>query len=96
MNTVKRDISSMEASYELTSLPLYRCSPQFQSVSMSGSRVLERIGQTLTKSSPLDEYLARPQDNANLWYVYICNQGKVPVISGSSTRAICPLTEEFC
>ncbi|MEW8548277.1 MAG: hypothetical protein AB2693_32635 [Candidatus Thiodiazotropha sp.] len=29
MNTVKRDISSMEASYELTSLPLYRCSHQF-------------------------------------------------------------------
>jgi hypothetical protein len=29
MNTVKRDISSMEASYELLSLPLYRCSHSF-------------------------------------------------------------------
>ena len=42
MNTVKRDISAVEASFELSGLPLYRCSHQFQSVSMSGSRVLER------------------------------------------------------
>lgn len=29
MNTVKRDVSSMEASYELSSLPLYRCTHTF-------------------------------------------------------------------
>ena len=42
MDTVKRDISGIEASYELSSLPLYRCSHQFQNVSFTGSRVLER------------------------------------------------------
>ncbi len=40
MHTVKRDISSVEASYELLALPLYRCSHEFQSVSFTGSRVL--------------------------------------------------------
>ena len=30
MNTVKRDISAVEASFELSSLPLYRCSKTFQ------------------------------------------------------------------
>ena len=60
MNTVKRDISCMEATYELIRLSLYRCSHQFQNVSFSGSRVLERSGSTLTKTTPLDKYLARP------------------------------------
>ncbi|KAH3778534.1 hypothetical protein DPMN_179999 [Dreissena polymorpha] len=49
MNTIKRDISSMEAAYELTGLPLFHSSHQFQSVSMSGSRVLEKNWQHLHK-----------------------------------------------
>lgn len=35
INTVKLDISSVEASFELSSLPLFRCSHTFQSVSLS-------------------------------------------------------------
>lgn len=42
MNTVKRDISSVEASFELSSLPLFRCSHQFQSVRLTGSRVPDK------------------------------------------------------
>ena len=30
MNTVKHDVSAVEASYEISSLPLYRCTHQFQ------------------------------------------------------------------
>ena len=95
MNTVKRDVSSMEASYELTTLPLYRCSHQFQNVSFSGSRVLERTGSTLTKSTSLDKYLDRPEWDVCSWYQFVCKQGKVPVISGGSIRATWPLSEEF-
>ena len=36
MNTVKRDVSAVEASYELSSLPLFRCSHSFQTISLSG------------------------------------------------------------
>ena len=96
MNTVKRDISAVEASFELSGLPLYRCSHQFQSVSMSGSRVLERTGATLTKSTPLDKYLSRPDGDNSSWYEYICKSGKVPVVSGGSVRASWPLSEDFC
>ena len=42
MHTIKRDISAVEASFELSCMPLFRCSHPFQSVSMSGSRVLEK------------------------------------------------------
>ena len=95
MNTVKRDISSMEATYELIGLPLYRCSHQFQNVSFSGSRVLERSGSTLTKTTPLDKYLARPAEEVCSWYQYVCKQGKVPVVSGTCLRATWPLNEDY-
>ena len=42
MHTIKRNISAVEASFELSCMSLLRCSHQFQSVSMSGSRVLEK------------------------------------------------------
>ena len=41
METVKRDIPAVEASYELSSLPLYRSSHTFQNVSLSGFRQLD-------------------------------------------------------
>ena len=85
MNTVKRDISSSETSYELMGLPLFHCSLQFQNISLIGSCVLERTGATLTKSTPLDKYLSRPDEMKCSWYQYVCNQGKVPVISGTNT-----------
>ena len=95
MDTVKRDISGIEASYELSSLPLYRCSHQFQNVSFTGSWVLERNGATLTKSTPLDKYLAHPKEDVRSWYLFVCRLGKVPVISGSNMRATWPLTEDL-
>jgi hypothetical protein len=45
MNTVDWDVSSMETSFELVGLPLYRCSHKFQTVSFTGSRILERTGK---------------------------------------------------
>ena len=97
MNTFKRDISGMETSYELASLPLYRCSHHFQKISFTGSRVLERNGAALTKSTPLDKYLQRPEENVTSWYSFVCNQGNVPVtvISSSNMRTTWPLTEDF-
>ena len=49
METVKRDISTVEASYQLSGLPLHRCSHKFQSISLSGSRVLDRARPQVTK-----------------------------------------------
>ena len=41
MHTIKRDISAVEASFELSCMPLFRCSNHFfYLVSTSGSRVL--------------------------------------------------------
>ena len=96
MHTIKRDVSAVEASFELSCIPLFRCSHQFQSVSMSGSRVLEKTGATLTKSTPLDKYLARPRGDQTSWYEFVCNSGKVPVVSGAPVRATWPLSEDFC
>ena len=42
IGTVKRDVSSVEASFELSGLTLYRSSHTFQSVSFSGSRILDK------------------------------------------------------
>ena len=42
MGTVKRDIPAVEASYELSSLPLYRSSHTFQNISVSGFRQIEK------------------------------------------------------
>ena len=96
MHFVKRDVSAVEASCELSVIPLYRCSHQFQSISLSGSRVLERTGSTLTKSTPLDKYLEWPREDHSSWYEYISRLGKVPVVSGVPVRASWPLTEEYC
>ena len=56
----RRDISGPEASFELSGLALWRCSRPFSYLSMSGSRRLERDGETETWTTPLDKYLARP------------------------------------
>ena len=63
---------------------------------MSGSRVLERTGANLTKSTPRDKYLSRPDGDNFSWYEYICKSGKVTVVSGGSVRASWPLSEDFC
>ena len=96
MNTVKRDVSSVEASLELTKIPLFRCSHQFQTISLTGTRRLEKSGKTLAKQTPLDRYLARPSSDTSLWYQFVCSSDRVPVISGSSAQASWPLTEEYC
>ena len=87
MNTVKRDISAVEASYELSSLPLYRSSHTFQSVSLSGSRLLEHNGTRVTRNTPLDRYLTRKENDTDSFYSFICKTG---------TNATWPLEEEFC
>ena len=95
MNTVKRDVSAVEASYELSSLPLYRSSHTFQSLSLSGSRVLECSGSTATKNTPLDRYLSRDRNDKSSLYGYVCKTGKVPVIAGSFSQPSWPLNEEY-
>ncbi|WAR05710.1 LOW QUALITY PROTEIN: hypothetical protein MAR_021079 [Mya arenaria] len=72
MNTVKRDVSSIEASYEISRLPLYRCSHTFQCVSLTGFRVLENDGSVITKHTALDKYLNREIDDACSFYTFIC------------------------
>ena len=94
MKTVKRDVSSVEACHELSMLPLYRCSHQFQSVSLTGTRVLERTGQTATKATPLDKYLARKETDESSWHTFLCKGGRVPVIQGN-TYATYPFTAEY-
>jgi hypothetical protein len=42
MDTVKQDIPAVEASYELSSLPLYRSSHTFQNISVSSFRQIEK------------------------------------------------------
>jgi hypothetical protein len=51
IRTVKRDVSSVEASFELSGLTLYRSSHTFQSASFSESRILDNSkgNSTLTK-----------------------------------------------
>ena len=97
MKTVgRRDISGPEASFELSGLALWRCSRQFSYLSMTGSRRLERNGDTATTSSSLDKYLARPRDKLCSWYEYASQNGKVPVVSGGATYASWPLNEDYC
>jgi hypothetical protein len=96
MGTVKRDISAVETSFELSSLPLYRSSHTFQNLSLTGARILKNNGLTVTKITPLDKYLSRSEDDISSWYSFICKQRKVPVISGGSLRASWPLTEYYC
>ena len=95
IGTVKRDVSAIEASYELSTIPLYRSSHIFQSLSLTGARLLERNGSTVTKKSVLDRYLLRDvNDNVSL-YDFACRGGKVPVISGSHTQPSWPLDESY-
>ena len=63
---------------------------------MTGSRRLERDGDTATRSTPLDKYLARPQDKHCSWYQFASADGKVPVVSGGATHATWPLNEDYC
>ena len=92
----RRDISGPEASFELSGLALWRCSRPFTYLSMSGSRRLERDGETATRSTPLDKYLARPRDEQSSWYHFASRNGNVPVVSGGSTHATWPLNEDYC
>ena len=97
MKTTKRDVSAVEASYEISKLPLYRCSHKFQSISLSGYRRLERNGAIATKKTPLDRYLTRPEhdDDCSL-YKFISTSNRIPVVNGGHTRATWPLTENYC
>ena len=92
----RRDIGGPEASFELSGLALWRCSRSFTYLSMSGSRRLERDGDTSTRGTPLDKYLARPQEEHCSWYHFACKDGKVPVVSGGATHATWPLNEDCC
>ena len=96
IGTVKRDVSSVEASYELSGLPLYRSSHTFQSVSLTGFRApdLSKPKSTVTKNTILDKYLNRDEQDKTSLYSFICRQGKVPVIS--TLTAPFPLEEEYC
>ena len=49
-----------------------------------------------TCSTPLDKYLARPQDKQCSWYEFACADGKVPEVSGGATHATWPLNEDYC
>lgn len=94
ISTVKRDVSSVEASYEISSLPLNRSSHTFKTVSLSGSRIIEKDGQTITRNTALDNYLHRDKKNEMSFYEFICQGGKVPVISSASTTPSWPLPED--
>ena len=97
MNTVgRRDISGPEASFYLSGKALWRCSRSFTYLSMSGSRRLERDGETTTCSTPLDKYLARPRHKQFSWYHFASKNGKVPVVCGGATHATWPLNEDYC
>ena len=63
-------------------------------LSMTGPRRLQGDGDTATCSTPLDKYLARPQEQHCSWYQFASKCGKVPVISGDATHAIRPILFE--
>lgn len=50
---------------------------------------------TLTKSTIIDKYISRDQNDTSSLYQFICRNGKVPVISGP-TQANWPLDENYC
>ena len=95
MNTVKRDVSAVEASYELCSLPLFRSSHTFTNVSLSGSRVFENNGSTISKSSIVDRYMSRDLHDTTSLYSFVTRGSRVPVISGLTT-ASWPLNDDYC
>ena len=92
----RRDISGPEASFELSGLALWRCSRPFTYLSMSGSRRLERDGETATRTTPLDKYLARPPNEHCCWYHFASRNGIVTIVSGGSTHATWQLNEDYC
>lgn len=61
MNTVKRDISSVEASFELSSIPLFRSSHLFQSVSLTGCRVLQQSDDLSQEHEVLNSDVPQPE-----------------------------------
>ena len=83
----RRDLGGPEASFELSGLALWRCSHQFTYLSMTGSRRLECDSDSATRSTPLDKYLARLQEQHCSWYQFACKDGKVPVVSRGATHA---------
>ncbi|CAG2201820.1 unnamed protein product [Mytilus edulis] len=68
MGTVKRDISAVETSFELSALPLYRSSHAFQNISLTGARILEKMDPLLQKLTPLDKYLSCPENDHCSWH----------------------------
>ena len=83
MNTVKRDISSVEASFEISSIPLFRSNHSFQFLSLSGCRQIQQSGiSTITKKTVIDKYLSRHGNDLSSLYQFICKTRKVPVING--------------
>ena len=95
MGTVKRDISAVEACNEVASLPLYRCSHTFQTISFSGCRILENNISKVTRKTAIDKYLERKAGDASSLYSFCCKNGKVSVITGNAVKASWPLEEEY-
>ena len=59
VNSVKKDVSAVEACFEISSLPLYRRSHSSQSASLSGSRLFEASEkkEIQIKCNALNRYL---------------------------------------
>ena len=74
METVKRDISAVEASFELSRIPLYRCSHTFKNVSLSGCMLLNCNieDKFVTKNTALDRYLQRDEQDMSSFYGLVC------------------------
>jgi hypothetical protein len=70
MQTVKRDISAVDASFELSRIPLYRCSHTFQNVCLSGCRLLicNNEDKFVTKNTALHRYLQRDEKDMSFFY----------------------------
>ena len=68
MQTVKRDISAVDASFELSRIPLYRCSHTFQNVCLSGCRLLSCNNED---KFVLDIYLQRDESDMSFFYGFV-------------------------
>jgi hypothetical protein len=97
IGTMKRDVSSVENSFEISGLALYRSFHTFQSGSFSGSRILDNSkgNTTLTKHNIIDKYVFTNENEKNSLYSFICKQGKVPVVNGYNS-ASWPLVNDYC
>ena len=49
----------------------------------------------MTKNNIIDKYVSRDENDKNILYSFICNQGKVPVVNGYSS-ASWPLENDYC